>query len=355
MKKTFIKGTLIFSVLLISVALAGQVFYNRGNQASVAVVSEKVLVPGGQSVGVKMDVRGVLIVGLEEIDTSTGEAVNPGLLSGLQIGDMIISINGTDVYGAEEVQELVNEIKGSVSMKVKRENKVFNVKIEPVLSSDEKVYKLGIWVKDKTAGIGTLTYYDPANSTFGALGHGIVDPESGSVLSVDTGTLLEAKVQEVYEGEEGQPGEIRGVFYHTDSPIGNLKKNCDFGLFGTAYYPVENSLYDKPLAVATQDQVELGPAYILTTLSDNEIKRYEVEIEKIDKQREPEDKGMVIKVTDERLLAESGGIVQGMSGSPIIQNDRIIGAVTHVFLNDPERGYGIFIEWMLDMSNFVEK
>ena len=348
------KSALILCGLLVSIALIGYLFPGGESTASVPVVAEKVLVPGGQSVGVKMDVRGVLIVGLEEIEGKDGSKVNPGLLSGLQIGDMIVEINGTDVYRADEVQSLVNEIRDIVKLKIKRNGEMLNISIRPVQSGEDGLYKLGVWVKDKTAGIGTLTYYDPSNSTFGALGYGIADPETNSILSVEKGLLLQSQVQDVQEGKSGEPGEIKGIFYHASDPLGNLEKNCSFGVFGTAYHPIENPLYSKPLAVGTKEQVQLGKAYILSTLSNNEIKRYEVQIEKIEKQKSQSDKSMVIRVTDEELLEETGGIIQGMSGSPIIQNDRIIGAVTHVFVNDPQRGYGIFVEWMLQESNFVE-
>lgn len=348
------KGALILCVLLLFAAAVGMLKLRQEHAVSIPVVTERVLVPGGQSVGVKMDVRGVLIVGLEEIDSQEGERINPGLLSGLQIGDTIMEIDGTPVYRAEEVQELVNSIQDTVMLKIKRNDEVLNIKTNPVCSAEDGRYKLGVWVKDKTAGIGTLTYYDPSNSTFGALGHGIVDPETNSILSVETGLLLESQVQEVSEGKSGEPGEIKGIFYHTRNPLGSLTHNNGFGVFGTAYHPLENPLYSKPLAIGTREQVELGDAYILSTLSNNEIKRFDIEIEKIEEQDDPEGKSMVIRVTDEELIEESGGIVQGMSGSPIIQNDRIIGAVTHVFVNDPERGYGIFIEWMLAESNHVE-
>lgn len=354
MKEFLKKGALVLCGLFLSIALIGQVFSEDDSPAAVPVVAEKVLVPGGQSVGVKMDVRGVLIVGLEEIKGKDGETVNPGLLSGLQIGDVILEINGTPVYRADEVQELVNEIRDIIRLKVKRNNETLSIEIDPVQSEEDDLYKLGIWVKDKTAGIGTLTYYDPSNSTFGALGHGIVDPETNSILSVETGLLLESQVQEIQEGKSGEPGEIKGIFYHANDPLGNLARNSQFGVFGIAYHPIENPLYTKPIAIGTKDQVETGKAYILSTLSNNEIRRFEIEIEKIEDQDTPADKSMVIRVTDKELLSESGGIVQGMSGSPIIQNDRIVGAVTHVFVNDPERGYGVFIEWMLEQSNSVE-
>ena len=355
MKQFARKGALVLGGLLLSIILIGQIFPGEDSTAAAPVVAEKVLVPGGQSVGVKMDVRGVLVVGLEEIEGEDGTKVNPGLLSGLQIGDIIMTVNGTEVYRADEVQELINEAKGTVRLRIKRNEETLSVDIDPVKSKKDGVYRLGIWVKDKTAGIGTLTYYDPADSSFGALGHGIADPETGAVLSVETGQLLQSQVQEVREGKSGEPGEIKGIFYHSDDPLGSLVKNSSYGVFGTAYHPIENPIYTQPVAVGTKEQAELGKAYILSTLSNNEIKRFEIEIEKIEKQDTPSDKSMVIRVTDRELLEETGGIVQGMSGSPLIQNDRIIGAVTHVFVNDPQRGYGIFIEWMLNESAFVEK
>lgn len=355
MTETMKKCIAVLCGIVIAAAVIVQIMPQKDSAASVAVVSEKVLIPGGQSVGVKMDVRGVLIVGLEEIEDVDGKKVNPGLLSGLQIGDIIIEINGTEVYRADEVRSLVNEAGDTVKLKIKRNNEIINVDMKPVKSGKDGLYKLGVWVKDKTAGIGTLTYYDPANSTFGALGHGIVDADTGTILSVETGTLLECQVQEVQEGKSGEPGEIKGIFYHTNDPLGSLERNSKFGVFGIAYNPIENELYSKPLIVAPKEQVKTGKAYILSTLSNNEVKRFEIEIEKIEKQDAPADKSMVIRVTDEELLAETGGIIQGMSGSPIIQNDRIVGAVTHVFVNDPQRGYGIFIEWMLNESDLVEK
>lgn len=351
MKSAIKKGGLIFIGLLLTIIIIGQFTMKTEDTASVDVVSERVLVPGGHSVGVRMDVKGVLIVGLEEIQTADGKTVNPGIGAGLQIGDMILEINGTKVYKADEVQSLVNKIQGDVQLKVKRKNQTLDISLTPVVSKEDDLYKLGVWVKDKTAGIGTLTYYDPVNQSFGALGHPIVDPETGSILSVDKGQLLQAQVQSIQEGTSGTPGEIRGVFYEADSPLGGLEKNTSYGVFGNAYHPIENTLYTKPLVVARQDQIEKGPAYILTTLDDNKLERFEIEIEKIDHQSKPADKGLVIKVTDPRLLEKSGGIVQGMSGSPIIQNDRIVGAVTHVFVNNPQKGYGIFIEWMLEESD----
>lgn len=350
MKNILKRGGLILTGLLLIIIIAGQFSADTQDTAALNIVTERVLVPGGHSVGVQMDVKGALIVGLEEITTSTGEVVNPGLRAGLQIGDMILAVNGTKVYKAQEVEQLVNEIQGEVRLKIQRKSKVMNVDLTPVVNQEDGLYKLGVWIKDKTAGIGTLTYYDPVNMSFGALGHAICDPETGSVLTVNQGELIQAKVQSVKEGKSGEPGEIQGVFYEAESPLGNLNINSELGIFGEVYHPVENPLYSKPLVVGTGNQIEKGIAYILTTLENNEIERFEIEIEKIYKRSSENNKNMRIKVTDERLLEQSGGIVQGMSGSPIIQNNRIIGAVTHVLVNDPARGYGIFIENMLDAA-----
>lgn len=347
MKKTFV----ILVCLIVALAAAGAVLSmdtQQNKEAAISVLPEKTLIPGGHSIGVRMEVKGVLITGLAEVEMVTGERVNPGLLAGLQIGDTILEIDGVKVYRAAEVQEIINQIGGDVRLKVQRKDQLVELVISPVQAKEDRLYKLGVWVKDKTAGIGTLTFFDPTTKVFGALGHAIVDPETGSLLSVAEGELLQAEVQSVKEGKSGTPGEIRGIFYEADAPLGDLSKNTNFGIFGTSYEPMENPLYPDPLVVAYQDQVEKGPAYILTTLDGNRMERYSIEIEKITRQKEPDSKSMVIRVTDSRLLSKSGGIVQGMSGSPIIQNNRIVGAVTHVFVNNPEKGYGIFIEWMLD-------
>lgn len=316
-------------------------------EVTISVLPEKVLVPGGHSVGVRMNVKGVLIVGLEEIETPEGKFINPGLDAGLQIGDNILEINGSKVNNAREVKEMINKIKKDVRLKVKRKDDIINIDLTPVVSVDDNLYKIGVWVKDKTAGIGTLTYFDPTNNSFGALGHAITDPETGTILSVAQGELLNSKVESVKQGKAGSPGEIKGIFYEADRPLGKLTLNTEYGIFGQTYDSVQNPIFLKPLQIGYQNEVKKGPAYILTTLDGDKIEKYSIEIEKINRQTKASTKSMVIKVTDERLLAKSGGIIQGMSGSPIIQNNKIVGAVTHVFVNDPQKGYGIFIEWML--------
>ena len=368
--KTTIKKSIYFalSLVLCSAALSGvilsrlpsnitlfsdetKVFNLPLKDITISVLPQKTLVAGGQSVGVKMDVKGVLVVGLEEIESPQGSFINPGLDAGLQIGDSIVSIDGEKVDNAAQVSEKINKIRDEVKLKVNRKGKLINIKLAPVLSAADNQYKIGVWVRDKTAGIGTLTYYDPMNNAFGALGHAITDPDTGTVLSVANGELVNSKVESVKQGKAGAPGEIRGIFYEADAPLGLLKGNSSYGIFGKTYKAMANPLYPQPLEIGYQNEIKKGPAYILTTLDGNDIEKYAISIEKINYQSRPDTKSMVIKVTDERLLKKSGGIVQGMSGSPIIQNGKIIGAVTHVFVNDPEKGYGIFIEWMLNEEN----
>ena len=320
-------------------------------EVTISVLPERVLIPGGHSIGVRMNVKGVLIVGLEELETPEGKFVNPGLDAGLQIGDNILEINGTKVNNAAEVRETINKIKNDVRLKVKRKDDIMNIRLTPVESADDNLYKIGVWVKDKTAGIGTLTFYDPSDNTFGALGHAITDPETGTVLSVAQGELLNSRVESVKQGKAGNPGEIKGIFYEADKPLGQLTKNTDFGIFGKTYSQIKNPIYQQPLQIGYQNEIKKGPAYILTTLDGDKVEKYSIAIEKINYQSKASTRSMVIKVTDKRLLEKSGGIIQGMSGSPIIQNNKIIGAVTHVFVNDPQKGYGIFIEWMLQDVN----
>ncbi|HOA42093.1 MAG TPA: SpoIVB peptidase [Bacillota bacterium] len=320
-------------------------------EVTIKVLPETKVIPGGQPVGVRMDVKGVLVVGLEEIQTVDGDKVNPGLEAGLEIGDSILAINNEPVDSPEEVKTVVNKQKGKVRLKVRRQGDILYIRISPVQAAEDGLYKIGVWVRDKTAGLGTLTFYDPYTKSFGALGHAITDPDTGHVLPVERGELLSASVESVKQGTAGIPGEIRGIFYEADEPLGDLNLNTEYGIFGSFYKEFTNPFYSEPLPIGYQNQVEEGPAWILATVDGNKIERYEICIDKVNHQTKPGTKSMVITVTDPRLLKKTGGIVQGMSGSPIIQNDKIIGAITHVFVNDPLKGYGIFIEWMLQQTD----
>ncbi|MEG0923650.1 MAG: SpoIVB peptidase [Anaerovoracaceae bacterium] len=349
MSKEFKKIFLLF-FCVISVAVLVGLFFPKELSvftSSEKLVSERVLIPGGQSVGLKMNVKGVLVVGLEEIETKK-DIVNPGLDAGIQVGDSIISMNGVKVYGADDVKNIVNNTKQEVKIVVNRKGKIIEKNVIPAKDYSDGVYKIGIWVKEKIAGIGTLTFYDPQTKKFAALGHGIYETETGTLLQVKDGNLLKTQVKSVKEGEVGKPGEIRGIFYDSESPLGILEKNTEFGIYGKATDTIKDIRLQEPVVMGKQRQVEKGPAYILTTIDGNNIERFNIEIDKINYQKNAESKGLEIKVVDKRLLESCGGIVQGMSGSPIIQNNRIIGAITHVFVNNPKKGYGVFVEWMVE-------
>ncbi len=295
----------------------------------------------------------MLVVGLEEITTETGHSVNPGLDAGLEIGDKILSINNEPVESPEEVKAVVNEQMGQIRLKISRRGEILHFKVLPVKAKKDGLYKIGVWVRDKTAGLGTLTFYDPSSKSFGALGHAITDPDTGHLLPVEAGELLSANVESVKHGAAGIPGEIRGIFYEEDDPLGDLRINTNYGIFGSFYAPAVNPFYTEPIAIGYQNQIKEGPAWMLTTVDGNKMGKYSINIDKVNRQLKPGTKGMIITVTDPRLLKKTGGIVQGMSGSPIIQNNKLVGAVTHVFVNDPLKGYGIFIEWMLQQTDQV--
>ena len=314
----------------------------------VDIVSEKTLIPGGHSVGIKMDVKGVLVVGLEEIETADS-IVNPGFDAGLQIGDIILSINDIEVSYAYEVTNIVKNSDGVLKMKVLRGDNVLFYTINAAKDISTGEYKLGIWVKEKIAGIGTLTFYDPETNTFAALGHGIYERKTSMLVEAGGGELLKTEVNSIKEGESGTPGEIRGIFYDQNIPLGNVFKNSKHGIFASGINIEEINLAE-PMVIGTKDQIKTGKAYILTTIEGTEVEKFEIKITKINKHNDQGNKGIELKVTDENLLSNSGGIIQGMSGSPIIQDGKLVGAVTHVLVNDPTRGYGIFIENMLEAA-----
>ena len=312
---------------------------------AVTVEAEKVLIPGGQSVGVAMLTEGVVVVGSSDI----GNTPSPARIAGIKAGDRIVRVNDTDVTSAAQLQSMIGE-GGEALIEVVRGDEVLVFDVEPVRDARDGAYRLGAWVRDSTAGIGTLTFFDPDTREFGALGHAITDVDTGIVLPVGYGGIYESSVIDVNKGKSGQPGELLGQFFDVETQLGEVKKNTDFGIFGTVNDPLENPLYPNGLLVGTRADVHVGEAQLLTTLVDGKIRAYDCEIVKLTEQSVPTTRSMVVKVTDDDLLDATGGIVQGMSGSPIVQDGRLVGAVTHVFINDPAQGYGIYIEWMLDAA-----
>lgn len=318
---------------------------------SLKVVSPIKVVPGGQAIGVTLYTKGALVVGVSEFRGEDGRLYHPANDAGLMPGDVIEKANDVVIKNADHLAQIVNSITGwPIKLSILRNDKPMELYIKPAKDMEDHRYKLGIWVRDSTAGVGTMTFYEPKSGVYGALGHPITDKDTGTLLSIKNGEIVYSEVIAVKQGKKGRPGELQGVFLDRGQKIGNIELNTEYGIFGEIYdaNTVKNNLYDKPIPVALQSEVKEGPAVILTTVDDQGIKAYNVNIIRVNHQSHPNGRSLVIEVTDPALLKITGGIVQGMSGSPIIQNGKLVGAVTHVFVNDPARGYGVFAEWMLD-------
>lgn len=324
-------------------------FLSARNTKPVMTPEVKVI-PGGQPIGVKIYTKGILVVGFSDIETPSGKKQSPSVIGGIEIGDRIEELNGNKVNTCRELIDFVNKNKGNpINIKVNKNDKEKIIKVKPIETVKNDEYKIGLWVRDTTSGVGTMTFYDPESGTFGALGHPINDVDTGLMLTIRDGKIYNAKIMSVEQGTRGNPGELRGMFDEQDV-VGNLQKNTSSGIFGKMTKKLESKIYDRPIMVASQSDVKEGPAKVLTSIEGSEVKEYDIYIEKLTEQSKPNSKSMIIRVTDKELISKTGGIVQGMSGSPIIQNGKLVGAVTHVFVNRPDMGYGIYAEWMLRES-----
>lgn len=323
-------------------------------QMQVRVNPPKRVYPGGSSIGVSLYTKGALLVGISEVYDKGGTSHNPALDAGLRPGDIIEKVNGISVKNAQHLSDLVNVAKAKgLELEVLRGNYIFNTNIMPVEDYHDGRYRLGMWVRDSTAGVGTLTFYDPEINNFGALGHAITDVDTGTMLMIKNGEIMHSKIIDIKQGKKGNPGELKAAFSNKQKVIGKILKNSRYGIYGKMNRTFNPGVLGEPIPICYQHDVRLGPAKILSTIDEEGIREFDVEIIKISNQDQASAKGMVIEIVDPLLLERTGGIVQGMSGSPIIQDGKIIGAITHVFVNDPKKGYGIFIEWMMDESNKI--
>ena len=292
----------------------------------VTAGEERRLIPGGAAVGVALSTQGVLVVGVSDV---SGQS--PAQAAGLRAGDVIKTVNGQPVNGSEHLTDLVSASGGkALSLTFSRDGVSHSVFLTPLLDKASGLYRMGAWVRDSTAGVGTLSYFDPKDDTYGALGHAINDGDTGKLLPIKTGSLLQADIVDIKKGAKGAPGELRGTFLRRQVILGNIEENTALGIYGKMDAPYVNPLYPDGLPVGYQETVEIGPATILSTIDGEGMKEFSVEIIQAARQLAPAQKSMILRVTDPELLAKTGGIVQGMSGSPIIQNGRIVGAVTHV-------------------------
>jgi stage IV sporulation protein B len=320
---------------------------------SVSKVKDLEVYPGGINVGIKISTKGVLVVGHSDINSIEGSLESPAKTSGIELGDIITKINGEEIENSRDLSKKISNLdKENISIEYMR-NGVINKK-DVELEKENNEYKLGLWVRDSTAGIGTLTFYDKNTNIFGALGHPITDGDTNRPFTIKEGNLLNSSVISIRKGEKGSPGELKGLFVNEKDSLGNIDKNTEAGIFGNGCDKLINPIFSQPLKVGFRSEIKEGAAKIITTIDEEGPKEYDIEIIKLLPQEEPGAKSMVIKVVDEELLEKTGGIVQGMSGSPIIQDNKIIGAVTHVLINKPDVGYGIYIEWMLKDAGIIE-
>ncbi len=314
----------------------------------VSVSDELMVIPGGQSIGVTLYTKGALIVGITGVEVENGEIMNPAREAGMLPGDIITAINGVEIDNAYHLREIVNKTQGVLSIKVDRNGRVLDLHMLPVRDPKDGKYRLGLWVRDSTAGVGTLTFIMPNDRKYGGLGHAICDLDTGNILSVKEGEIYFSEVIQVNKGENGVPGEIQGYFSSSSGNMGAIEKNTDYGIYGKIFKDVDLDKFSKPIPVGNRSEIKLGRAQILATIDNEGVKAFNCEIIKINTQDEAGQKGLVLQVTDKELLEKTGGIVQGMSGSPIIQNGKLVGAVTHVFVNNPTKGYGLYIDWMIE-------
>ena len=317
--------------------------------AKVKVSRRKYVVPGGNAFGIRLYTKGVMIIRIDGVTTPSGN-VSPGKAAGLKEGDMIISADGVDVYRNRELSAIFASSGGkTLKLEIERDSKKKEINFTPVLCSEDSTYKGGLWIRDSTAGIGTVTWYDRTNGIFAGLGHAVCDADTGEIMPLSGGDAVEAEIKGCYKGTNGSAGELCGVF--SSGSIGSLYINGETGVYG-----IMDSFDadDKVVPVALRQEVKTGAAQIICTVDDTGAEYYNIEIRKIfdgtDNQR-----NMVIKITDPVLLEKTGGIVQGMSGSPILQNGMLVGAVTHVFVDDPTEGYAIFAQNMTETAQGVEE
>jgi stage IV sporulation protein B len=319
-------------------------------KVDVNVLKDFRVIPGGQSIGVKLNTVGVLVVGHHLVNTTNGKK-SPGEIAGIKIGDIITQINGSKIEKMTDVAPFVQNAGQNgqaLDMVISRESGKFTTKLTPLKEKGENSYKLGLYIRDSAAGIGTMTFVHPQSKKYGALGHVISDMDTKKPIVVEDGQIVRSTVTAIEKGSNGDPGEKLARFSSDHEIVGNIQKNSPFGIFGKLNRELKNGIMDKPLPIALSNQVKEGPAKILTVVNDDKVEEFDIEIVSTIPQKFPATKGMVIKVTDPKLLEKTGGIVQGMSGSPIIQDGKLVGAVTHVFVNDPTSGYGVHIEWMLN-------
>ena len=314
---------------------------------NVDVLPKTQVIPVGDLAGIKLYTNGVLVVGMSEIIGLDNKKYKPYENTGIEEGDTIISINDKEIQNTEDFVKDINSSNGkSIKLEYIHDKKEVTCSITPI-KTNIKEYKLGLWVRDSSAGVGTVTFYEPKTKSFGALGHGIEDIDTDTLIDISSGEFVTTKILNIVKGQNGKPGKIQGTIDNQKN-IGSISKNTKFGIYGKVdNLDILNIDFSKKMDVALRNEISIGKANILCNIENDKIEKYDIEIEKIFKENNYDNKSMLIKVTDKNLLEKTGGIIQGMSGSPIIQNGKFIGAVTHVLVNNPKEGYAVFGDIMI--------
>lgn len=320
----------------------------------VNIIPKTKVIPVGSIAGVKLYTNGVLVVGMSEIEGKDNKKHKPYENTGIAEGDTIIKIDDMQINSTDDLVNSVNRSNGqNIKINYIHNEESKECSITPIETS-KKEYKIGLWVRDSAAGVGTVTFYEPETKTFGALGHGITDIDTNELINIASGEFITTKILNIAKGESGNPGKIQGTI-DNQTKIGTISKNTKFGIYGKVDN-LSTLQLDKnnEMEVALREEIVPGKAYILCSLDNSIPQKYEIEIEKVFRDNNYDNKSMQIKVTDLRLIEKTGGIIQGMSGSPIIQNNKFVGAVTHVLVNNPQEGYGVFADMMLKKSKEIE-
>lgn len=310
----------------------------------VEVTDQLYLYPGGRPIGLYLETDGIMVIGTSELTAYSGQVISPaeGLIKS---GDYILAVDDVNVKSKEELSQRISNRDGEIAFTIRRNGEISKVSVHSI-RCDDGVYRTGIWVRDDAQGIGTLTYVDEEGN-FGCLGHGISDTDTGQMVEITDGDLYQASIRDVLKGRMGSPGSLIGMIVYGESGYyGTISQNTEKGVFGKLNAGIFGVCEEEAVPVGYRGEIEIGPAQIICTVN-GETDYYDIRINKINLGSQ-DNKSMTIEVTDEKLLELTGGILQGMSGSPIIQDGKLIGAVTHVLVNDPTRGYGIFIENMLE-------
>ena len=323
----------------------------------VEVMKPMKLMPGGQSIGVTLQTKGVMVVGQAPVVDKSGKKTFPAKDAGIEVGDILLKINNQEVRSDQDVSNAVHlagEQKGSANILFKHQDQILEKIVKPIFCVETGRYRMGLFVRDEAAGVGTLSFLDPESKQYGALGHVITDADTNQKIEIFNGKIMASSIYAIEKGKRGHPGEKIGSFVSNSSFMGSIEKNTMTGIFGKMNGVVVNPYFKEPISVGWESEVKVGPAKIYTVIQGEKIEEFNVNIDRVMHNR-TDSKNMIVRVTDPRLLDVTGGIIQGMSGSPIVQDGKIIGAVTHVFVNDSQRGYGVFIQNMLNETRQLEK